>query len=144
MIRYTTLMDLEHILHRKHATMLVVGTVLSIAVVVVAAFLGRSALNLRGALLLPEPTDITAIAAIEPVIQSESDATIVGITLLRKQENPGSPKPSYDYLIALSDDRRLLIRLVWDMQVGRWSLQHREELHGGDSGARTTETPPSP
>jgi hypothetical protein len=125
---YTVSMDLERIMHVKYRTSIVVATVLSVMVVIAVALLGRGTLNLRGALVLDEPTDVTVIAAVEPKLQ---DATIAGIQFLRKEPatNPESPKPAYAYLVGLSTGESYLTRVEWDLDQDAWVLITFEKLH---------------
>jgi hypothetical protein len=106
-----------------------VALVLSAMVVTLTALIGRGTLNLRGALVLDEPTDVTVIAAVEPKL--EDKVTISNITFLRKESAKiASEKPSYSYLVQTSDETKHLVQLKWNGIDKQWTLATYESLHG--------------
>lgn len=121
-------MDIEKLSHTGYRTSIIIAIVLSCMVVTLTALLGRGTLNLNGALLLDEPTDVTVIAAVEPTL--ESGVAISGIEFLRTQKNE-QEKPYYDYQVATSDGMHYLVRLSFDAEKRQWELLHLEKLHGG-------------
>lgn len=125
-IRYNKQMDLEKLTHSGYRVSVVTAIVLSCMVVTLASLLGRSALNLRGALVLDEPTDVTIIALVEPRL--EEDTSIAGINFLRKEDVTASSKPFYAYHVVLSDGENYLVRIGFDAEDERWILMHYEHL----------------
>jgi hypothetical protein len=124
-------MDLEKMTHTGYRTSVIIAIVLSCMVVTLASLLGRGTLNLRGALLLEEPSDVTVIAAVEPKL-SENIA-ISSIDFLRKEKRGENEKPFYAYQVRTSDGIHYLVRLGFDDDAGMWSLLHFEKLHGGET-----------
>ncbi len=121
-------MDIEKLSHTNYRMSVIIAIVLSCMVVTLAATLGRGTLNLKGALLLDEPTDVTVIAAVEPTL--EEGVKISSILFLRTQKTE-QEKPYYDYQVGTSDNMQYLVRLSFDTEAGRWSVLHLEKLHGG-------------
>lgn len=126
---YSTRMDLEQITHRSHNTAVVLALVLSAMITVVMSFLVHASVNLKGSLLLDEPTDVTVISAVEPKLQD--GIVIKRLTFLRKEDNPvlSKVKPVYSYIVALSDTSMYLTQLVWSADEKRWMLEKFEKLH---------------
>ena len=119
-------MDLEKITHSGYRISVVTAIVLSCMVVTLASLLGRSALNLRGSLVLDEPTDVTVIAQVEP--QLDEDTSITSINFLRKEDVTASEKPFYAYHVLLSDGENYLVRIGFDAEEERWVLMNYEHL----------------
>jgi len=119
-------MDLEKITHSGYRISVVTAIVLSCMVVTLASLLGRSALNLRGSLVLDEPTDVTVIALVEP--QLDEDTSITSINFLRKEDVTASEKPFYAYHVLLSDGENYLVRIGFDAEEERWVLMNYEHL----------------
>ncbi len=128
-------MDIERISRQSYRLSVLVAIVLSAIVVTFAAVVGRGTLNLKGALILDEPTDVTVIALMEP--QMATGAKITGITFLRK-ESEVNGKPTYAYHVADSNQDNFFVRIYFDTLVNQWRISHFENLHGEPS----TETPP--
>lgn len=125
-------MDLEKISHQNYRISVWVAIVLSGIVVTLAAFLGRGALNLKAALVLEEPTDVTVIALMEPKLPA--DAKIVAIDFLRKEPDPNSEKPTYAYHIETSDRNNYFLRLYFNREIGQWEVTRLETLHATPEG----------
>ena len=121
-------MDIEHIKHRHFKPSLAVALAISMMVVIGAALLGRGTLNLKGAVLLSEPRDVTVIALVEPKL--EKGIHISGITFLRKEDAPAGEKPLYAYHVKTSDESDYFARLKFDTQSAEWTLERFEKLHG--------------
>lgn len=124
---YTIPMDIEHFSHQGYQVSVWIALVLSGLVVTLAALLGRGTLNLNGALLVDEPTDVTVIALTEPRL--EEDVTISRIDFLRK-EDKGQTKSVYAYHVVTSDEGNYLVRLGFNDETGKWSLIQFDRLHG--------------
>lgn len=122
-------MDIEHWSHKGHTVSVIIAVVLSGLLVTVAALVGRGAINIKGALLEADPTDVTVIAAVEPKL--DSGVTIQGIEFLRKEDVSAviSTKPYYAYLVKTSDNVQHLVRLAWDTETKAWTLLTYEKLH---------------
>lgn len=120
-------MDIEKLSHTGYRTSVMIAIVLSCIVVTLAALLGRSTLNLKGGLLLDEPTDVTVIAAVEPTLQN--GVAIRSIEFLRTKDTEKG-KPYYDYQVATSDGMHYLVRLGFNDEQGQWGLLYLEKLHG--------------
>lgn len=120
-------MDLERITHTGYKHSVVIAIVLSAMVVTLTAMLGRGALNLKGALLLDEPSDVTVIAAVEPRL--DSDISIKGIDFLRKEKRGEDEKPFYAYQVQTSDEEYHLVKLGFDTEEKMWVLVTYESLH---------------
>lgn len=118
-------MDIEHMTHTGYRTSILIAVILSCLIVVLSAALGRGTLNLKGSLLLDEPTDVTVIAVVEPRL--DDGVTISDIVFLRKQD-AGAEKPTYDYQVETSDGGIYLVRLSQDPSITGWSLQNFERL----------------
>lgn len=131
---YTVLMDIEHFTHQGYQTSVWIALVLSGLVVALAALLGRGTLNLNGALLVDEPTDVTVIALTEPRL--EEDVTISRIDFLRKEDKAG-PKPVYAYHVKTSDEGNYLVRVGFSEEQKMWTLLQFERLHAGSDGSAT-------
>ncbi len=99
---------------------------LSGLIVAFASIIGRGTLNLRGALFVDEPTDVTVIALTEPKIGT--GASLSGIEFLRKEDTTKGEKPNYAYNIKLSDGRYYLVRIGFDKETAMWSLLQFESL----------------
>ncbi len=122
-------MDIEHFKHRTFKPSLLVAFALAITVVVVTALIGRGTLNLRGALILPEPRDTTVIALMEPRL--EPDETISNIVFLRKEApNEADSKPRYSYTVMTSAGANYFVQLAFDMTKHEWKINTLENLHG--------------
>lgn len=121
-------MDIEHFKHRHFKPSLIVALILSIIVVIGAALLGRSTLNIKGALLLSEPRDITVIVLVEPKLPE--DIHITSITFLRKEDTSPGEKSEYTYHVQTSDESDYFARLKFDTASAQWTLARFEKLHG--------------
>jgi hypothetical protein len=128
-ILYTGGMDVERITHMSYKKSMWVALVLSGLAVTLAALLGRGALNLRGALVLPEPDEVTVIAALYEAEKLEENGPIVidRIEFLREEEDDQSDRPTYAYLVSLSNDENYLTKISW--RLDQWSLTTYERLH---------------
>jgi hypothetical protein len=127
-------MDLERLTHHQnYHTTVMVALVLSGLAVTFAALVGRGTLNLKGALLLDEPTDITVIALMEPKLST--DEKISKITFLRK-EAPINGKATYSYLVKTTPDQQYFLRVYFEKDTGKWATTGLETLHG-EPGAET-------
>lgn len=124
-------MDLERITHTGYRLSVVIALILSGIVVTVAAVLGRGALNLRGALLLEEPSDVTVIALVEPKLAE--DIAISDINFLRKEDTEGSERSQYSYHMRTSDGENYLVRIGFDEEQNQWALMKYEHLHASPS-----------
>lgn len=120
-------MDIEKLTHTGYRTSVIVAVILSCMIVTFAALLGRGTLNLKGALLVDEPTPVTVIATVEGVLNE--GITIRNIIFLRKQDST-STKPYYDYQVSTSDKKQYLARISFDDEAHIWTLLHFESLHG--------------
>lgn len=122
-------MDLEHFTHRGYRTSVAVAVILSMLIVLMAAFLGRRVVNLKGSLIVAEPNDITVISLVEPKLNTGS--TITNIRFLRKEEVTSvSDKPRYAYLVHTSDDENRHVQIGWNDDLMQWSIVTSEALHG--------------
>jgi hypothetical protein len=128
-------MDIEHISRQSYRLSVVVAIVLSAIVVTFAAVVGRGTLNLKGALMLDEPTDVTVIALVEPRLAT--GAKITGINFLRKEDEVNG-RATFAYHVTISNEDNLFVKIYFDVLVNEWRIAHLENLHGGPS----TETPP--
>lgn len=124
-------MDLEHITHSGYRLSVIIALILSGLVVTVAAVLGRGALNLRGSLLLDEPSDVTVIALVEPKLAE--DIAISEINFLRKEPAKAAERPEYSYHVRTSDGENYLVRLGFDEEKKRWALVKYEHLRASSS-----------
>lgn len=122
-------MDLEHITHRSHNVAVVLALVISAVITVIMSFLIHATVNLKGSLLLDEPTDVTVISAVEPKLKE--GVVIKRLTFLRKEDNPvlSKVKPVYSYIVAMSDTSMYLTQLVWSADEKHWTLEKFERLH---------------
>lgn len=127
-------MDIEKFTHQGYKVSIVVAVVLSAIVVTLTALIGRGTLNLRGALVVVDPTEVTVIAAVEKEKLLEEGVVISGITLLRKKDSqvPGE-KASYSYLVNTSDGAKYFAQLKWNGTEKQWSITF-ENLHGAENG----------
>lgn len=121
-------MDIERLTHRGYRMSVIVAVVLSAMVVTFAALLGRGTLNLKGALALDEPTDVTVIALVEPKLME--NVKISEINFLRKEKRDGDDRPSYAYQVQTSDSNNYLVRIGFDITSATWTLTQFEYLHG--------------
>jgi hypothetical protein len=121
-------MDLERMTHTGYKLSVMIAVVLSAMVVTLTAMLGRGALNLKGSLLLDEPTDVTVIAAVEPRL--EEDTSISDIDFLRKETRGENEKPFYAYQVKTSDEEYHLVKIGYDEELKKWTLIVYESLHG--------------
>lgn len=121
-------MDLEKLTHRGYQTSVIIAVVLSAMLITFASLLGRSALNLRGSLLMDIPTDVTVIALVEPELGEE--VKITNVHLLRKEEDSvPNQKPMYAYQVSTSAPDHYFALLKFDTQNGVWTLSRFEHLH---------------
>jgi hypothetical protein len=120
-------MDIEKLTNTGYRTSVMIAVVLSCMLVTFASLLGRGTLNLKGALLQEEHSEVTIIAAVEPKLAD--GVTIRKISFLRKRENT-TLKPYYDYLVSTSDARQYLVSIHYDDEAQMWTLLHFEHLHG--------------
>lgn len=120
-------MDIEKMTHQSYRVSVVIAIVLSSMVVVLTALLGRGTLNLNGALLLDEPSDVTVIAVFEPILTD--DVKISDIDFLRKEKAVESAKPVYSYQVKTSDNAYWLVKLKFDESSKQWALLKKESLH---------------
>lgn len=120
-------MDIERLTHSGYKLSVFIAVVLSAMVVTLTALLGRGALNLKGALLLDEPSDVTVIAAVEPKLTE--DISIRDIDFLRKEKRGENEKPFYSYQVKTSDEKYHLVKLGYDEEEKKWSLVTYESLH---------------
>ena len=121
-------MDLERITHSGYKLSVLIAIVLSMMVVTFAAVLGRGALNLKGALLLGEPTPVTVIAAMASRLE-EQNISISGIEFLRKEKRGETEKPYYAYQVKTSDEKFTLVKLGFDEEERKWVIVTYESLH---------------
>lgn len=119
-------MDIEHLTHQSYRMSIWIAVVLSGLIVAFASIIGRGTLNLRGALFVDEPTDVTVIALTEPKIGT--GASLSKIEFLRKEDTTEGEKPNYAYNIRLSDNRYYLVRIGFDKEHAMWSLLQFEQL----------------
>lgn len=126
-------MDIEKISHAGYRMSVVIAIVLSCMVVTLAALLGRGTLNLKGALLVDQPTDVTVIALVEPRL--DEGVTIRGIDFLRKEKRDVDSHESYAYHVSTSDGGDYLVRLGHDISKNQWTLTQFEYLHGATADA---------
>jgi hypothetical protein len=120
-------MDIEKLTHSGYKVSVLTAVVLSALVVTLAALLGRGALNLKGALILDEPTDVTVIATVEPKLDKEIG--IRGIDFLRKEQRGENEKPYYAYQVKTSDEEYHLVKIGYDSEEKKWVLVTFESLH---------------
>ena len=123
-------MDIEHISRQSYRLSVLVAIVLSAIVVTFAAVVGRGTLNLKGALMLDEPTDVTVIALVEPRLATGTKIT--GIDFLRKEDEVND-RPTFAYHIAISNEDNLFVKIYFDVLVSEWRIARLENLHGGPS-----------
>lgn len=128
-------MDIEKMTHSGYKLSVVVAVVLSSMIVTLTAFLGRGALNLKGALLLDEPTDVTVIATVEPTLPD--DISIRDIDFLRKEKRGEEEKPYYAYQVRTSDNEYHLVKIGYDESAHQWVLMNYESLHSDPIDAVT-------
>lgn len=126
-------MDIEKISHTGYRMSVVIAIILSCMVVTLAALLGRGTLNLNGALLVDQPTDVTVIALVEPKL--EEGVTIREINFLRKEKREVDSHESYAYHVSTSDSGDYLVRLGHDISKNQWTLTQFEYLHGATADA---------
>ncbi len=124
-------MDLERITHSGYRQSVVIAVILSGLVVTIAAILGRGALNLRGALVLDEPTDVTVIALVGPKLAKE--VVITEINFLRKEEAKVSEPRMYSYHVKTSDNANYLVRISFSEESKKWVLIKYESLRASSS-----------
>lgn len=120
-------MDIEKLTHTGYRTSVIVAVILSCMLVTFVALLGRGTLNLKGALVVDEPTPVTVIATVEGLL--DKGVTIRNIIFLRKEES-NSTKPYYDYQVSTSDKKQYLARMSFDDDAHIWTVLHFESLHG--------------
>ncbi len=113
--------------HSGYKLSVVIAIVLSLMVVTLAAVLGRGALNLKGSLLLDEPTDVTVIAAMAPKLE-EQNIGIRGIDFLRREKRGENEKPYFAYQVKTSDDAYHLVKLGFDEEERKWVIVTYESL----------------
>lgn len=116
-------MDLERLTHRGYKTSVIVATVLSAMAVTFAALLGRSVLNVRGALVdaqKPE-NDVAAIYWAE-----QKGEIVQSVKHLRKSENT-------DAFQVTTDTGEYFELLSFDKEKGMWELATFERLHATPS-----------
>ena len=123
-------MDIEKLTHTGYRTSVIIAVILSCMVVTFAALLGRGTLNLKGALLLDEPSPVTVIATVERRL--DKGMTISDIHFLRTQDSHGQ-KPYYDYQVTTSDKTQYLVRLAFHEETKMWTILHFESLHGNST-----------
>lgn len=138
-------MDIERISHQSYRVSVLIALVLSGIFVALAGLIGRGTVNLQGALLLPEPTDVTVIASLEGKLPK--GAKITSISLLRKEERAPGEKPVFSYLVGTSDGSKHMIQIGWSALTNQWGTLTLERLHGQGDSSRSeepaAETPPS-
>jgi frataxin-like iron-binding protein CyaY len=132
-------MDLERITHQGYKISVFVALGISISIVFLGAAIGRGTLNLRGALVLDEPTDITVIAAVEPLIDTKD--AIINIKFLRKNTITNK-KPTYDYLVETKKSGHHFIQLGWQIDEKKWILTQSDHLHESMPTEQEVETQP--
>jgi hypothetical protein len=120
-------MDIEKMTHTGYRLSVLIAVILSAMVVMFAAILGRGALNLKGALLVDEPTDVTVIAVVEPKLSD--GVAISGIDFLRKEKRGENEKPFYAYQVKTSDEAYYLVKIGYDEDEEQWALMVYESLH---------------
>ncbi len=125
-------MDIEKISHSGYRMSVVIAIVLSCMVVTLAAVLGRGTLNLNGALLVDQPTNVTVIALVEPEL--DEGVVIRDINFLRKEKREVDSHESYAYHVSTSDSADYLVRIGHDITTNQWTLTQFETLHGEASG----------
>jgi hypothetical protein len=118
-------MDFQQITHQGYRLSILVAMVLSAVAVTLAALIGRGTLNLRGSLILEEPTDITVIALMETTLPE--NIKVAQIDFLREEAEVGG-KPTYAYHVGTSDLGNYFVRLYFDREIGRWAVAHAERL----------------
>ena len=121
-------MDLEKISHAGYRMSAIIAIVLSCMVVTFAALLGRGTLNLKGALALDAPTDVTVIALVEPKL--EGSVKISAINFLRKEKHEADARETYAYHVRTSEGSNYLVRIGFDITRAEWTLTQFERLHG--------------
>jgi hypothetical protein len=115
-----------------------IAVILSAMVVMFAAILGRGALNLKGALLVDEPTDVTVIAVIEPKLSD--GVAISDIDFLRKEKRGENALQSVPGLFGTSqvtaEDMRKSQLGIYQPKADEYLRQLSDEvLNGKDWGA---------
>lgn len=134
-------MDIQHFTHQGYRVSVWVAVVLSGLIVTLTALIGRGTLNLKGALVLPEPRDITVIALMEPKL--EEDVTITSIELLRKQERTElKERPRYDYKVETSDGQHYLVILGFDAVKNEWTIVASDTLRADPASSNSAEASP--
>lgn len=128
-------MDIEKMTHSGYKLSVVVALVLSSMIVTLTAFLGRGALNLKGSVLLEEPTDVTVIATVEPRLPE--NVGIRDIDFLRKEKRGETEKPYYAYQVKTSDNEYHLVKIGYDESMKQWVLMNYETLHSDPIDAAT-------
>ncbi|MSR67262.1 hypothetical protein EXS65_00320 [Candidatus Peribacteria bacterium] len=130
-------MDIEHFKHRHFKPSLIVSVILSILVVILASALGRSTLNLKGAVSLNEPKEITVIALVE--LKLKEDVHISDIRFLRKEDAPDGQKAVYAYHVQTNDENDYLVKLKFDPSPRTWTLSEFVKLYGSDTPSSARE-----
>ncbi len=132
-------MDIQHFTHQGYRVSVWVAVVLSALIVTLTALIGRGTLNLKGALVLAEPRDITVIALMEPKL--EDDVTITSIELLRTQERTElKERPRYDYKVETSDGQHYLVILGFNAVKNEWTIVESDTLRADPMTAPATES----
>ena len=121
-------MDSEYFANRGYRLSLVLAIALSLMVVILASLLARGRLNVRGALLLEEPREITVIALLEPKL---TDGTTIDFVDFLRKESPvtSEEKAVYSYHVKTSDESDYLLQLRYDSEKKQWGIHHIERLH---------------
>ena len=121
-------MDIERLLHQNGYRQTVIAACLvSVAVVVMVAILGRGAAHLKGALTVDEPTALTVITLTEPKL--ESGLTVSNVTWLRTEQT-SEEKPMYAYTVTASDQSNYFMKIRFNRETGMWEAMRFERLHG--------------
>jgi hypothetical protein len=127
-------MDLEKMMNRGYTLSVCVALGMSVLIILIGAAIGRGTLNIRGALVVDEPTDVTVIAAVEPLLEEKD--IITNIKFLRKRKSEEKEKSTYDYLVDTKQSGHHFIQLGWHSEEKKWILIANDLLHG----ERTTDT----
>lgn len=114
-------------MNRGYRISVFVALGLSVIVVLMGAAIGRGTLNIRGALVIDEPTDVTVIASVEPLLENKD--IITNIKFLRKKDEQGK-KSTYDYLVSTQKSGHHFIRLGWHEEDKKWIIVENDRLHG--------------
>ncbi len=121
-------MDYYHFMHRGYKKSVWTALIVSVAITTLVAMIGRSAVNIKGALALNEPTIVTVMTLVEPAIATGS--TIASIDFLRKTEpSIAGEKPSFDYQVSTSNDDYYLVQLRWNGMDALWTIKNMEKMH---------------